>query len=338
MKFWKMAMCLGLLLTPALIINPNRLANLLLPVDTQSLSWVSIDLAELSPGEARHQTLDLHNNSWREIQLASINSDCGCLVVQTTPLEIPPRSSKKMKFSIHAPDAPGVFHRSITFGSSNFPELAWQVDVTGCVEADVWAEPARLAVELRPGEVVEELIAIRHLEDFSLGTAISSSERVQIIDSWPIEDGRMLKLSLSSGPQASETSTANLRVFAKHEPDFPCLEIPVKRDLKSPITFLPASLDLRDLDRRRSTAAILNKMVVVTLEANRTRGAPQIESLVPWVRLEVTSISPLSYELGLKCDVAKIPTVIDGPIILVSLPGGESQIFSAQGSAAREEF
>jgi hypothetical protein len=234
-----------------------------------------------------------------------------------------PLSTETIEISIQTPASPGELLRTVSFTAADHPELVWQVSLSGQVKADVWAEPSAVDVVLSPGESVNRLVAVRHSNDAAVGRIKSYSPAVRILDSWPVENGRMVKLEIELPEGIDAFPEENkLLVFTEESNEPPCLEIPVVCKARPTITFFPEVLKL-DLDElsQQSTESV-RQTVLITLPASSSTRSLDVDPLVSWIEAEIEPISDSDYVVSLVITPQRVPNDLSTPILSVTMTEG----------------
>jgi uncharacterized protein DUF1573 len=322
---------LGLGVLPGLLIDPHRMVDAFAPLAANSLEVPSVvNLGTLKPFEKRAVSIDLKNQSGHRILLRSIETDCGCLVVNGAPTALEAGEAASVKVSILGPTAPGEFSKSLVIQSRADGGPIWRIAVRGQVAADVWSEPAQLDMQLESSPTAEAELQLHHVADFKLGRVAAQSANVQIVESQETADGQRLRIRIEAN-SATDVASTSLNVFSQDHTDAPVLAIPIRWRPQAVVGYVPQRLDLRQFDREASDGDRFRRVVAVVVPRERRAEEVEVKSLAPWVHVAKQDCDGSVLRLEVEFARDEMPTEFQQPILsarLADQPVGD-ELFAA---------
>lgn len=310
-------------LLPGLLLNPALVLDWLYPISQNSVHLDPLRMGRVEPDAVLHGELKLHNNSYRAIDLAPVYADCGCLVVQDAPRQLPAHSSTSIQFSLHAPRTPGSFTKSLLFSPADDYEIHWLGKITGVVEAAIWAEPAALELRRQSNGAAEAVVIIWHGTAVEIGEVTCSDAMLQIVDSREIEGGRRIKVRVAqpSPAEGDDPRQYSLQVSVKNPtPTSPQrIEIPVRCASNPLVSFVPAQIELEAYRPVRLGDAVL-KTTALAVSPTENAGELHVESIVPWASVTSEVVAKSTLKLEMSFDIQRMPQSVHEPVVQITLP------------------
>lgn len=328
---WLSLLAIGLL--PSLLIDPNTVLNVFVPQRQDSLeSAPTIELGNMAPRERRNVVFTLRNRSWRRIQLRPVETDCGCIVVDQSAQELPAGGSVAINVSVVAPESPGGLSRFLLIRSARDEGPAWVVSVIGRVVADVWSEPAQLALELDDRSQASGKLKITHSPGFQIGRVEVESNSVQIHRAE--EDGNSVQVTaqVQLPGDGAKAGSDTLTVYRLDEPTRAALKIPIQWRPPATIGYVPQNLSLPHFNSESVGDEHCRRVVAVIVPPNRAGNEVELVPLVPWVRISQRSANGSTLRLELEFERAEMPDKFEQAVLAAHMPGvGSTERLVATG-------
>jgi hypothetical protein len=307
-------------IAPAFVCEPAWVIERFFPISQGSLDLPSsIDVGEVKPSEGRTLEIDLHNVAWRRISLKPVRSDCGCVTVGRSPQRIGAGGHSSCELTLHAPNTPGMFSRTVIVQADLDDHLAWPVIVCGNVVSTVWSEPPRLALTLNDDLASEAELVLNHAEDFQIDRLIPSSENIQVETINRNENRIRIRIRVAGDKErASQAGDASLYVFRKGNHSSPALTIPIKWSSLPKIGYLPHALDLPQFESEGAGRSI-RRTVAILVPPERLAEDASLDVLVPWARIVQKTSDGSTMRIELEFDTATMPATFNTPILSVHL-------------------
>jgi len=314
-------LAVGFLLTagllPAVILGFDLVADAICAPSAHSLRVPDMDLGTLEPGEHRTGVLRLQNLGWRRLRLESPRTTCGCVLVDSGRITLAARSSVELRFTLHAPDRPGVLANIILLQSLDFPGLCWSPVVRARVFARAWAQPRSVSLRMGPDGSGNGHTVVRIASNEKISSVTSELSRVDLrvrhVDqtTWWIG----VRYALSPADQKETVDTIRVRAGGIAEQEI--LRIPVQWGRVQSLACIPKRLDL-------GTELLHGESFERTLVVAKGTVSGNITAtpLCPWVRVVERQQKARVLRLRLRFDTSQIPSDVSKPVLRLGIGDG----------------
>ncbi|HUY92423.1 MAG TPA: DUF1573 domain-containing protein [Pirellulales bacterium] len=254
----------------------------------------AVALSEVKLVEAR-----ICNDGASPLRLDQPLSTCGCVKPTLPVTTVPPRGEVSLRLRVTAPTTPENILQTVTLTSRDAPGVSWAVTVLGRAEAEIWASPPRLEVEVddsgegRRDFTVHSVLRVEPLE------VESSSEFLRVEQLSDATASRRYRLHIHRATEGD----AFLNVFQNDGKL--ALQVPVRWHRRAEVTMRPEYMFIPGGEAAR-------KVVFLTVDPRKAGMEPIVEPLVPWLRImRRRQLNRHTFELEILADSTSVPQQIE---------------------------
>jgi hypothetical protein len=198
-------------------------------------SWL---VGSIDPEKQRYysHTFDLQNQTNESIPIKEVKSDCGCVVSQHTPREIPAHGSDGIEVSLSASRAPGEFNHAVLvkLGPSGSTSLFLKIRGTIIPNPALHASPSSLDFgRFFPDETRTRTLVVSRY-DFSRVGVLRLTNTLDgcVVESQAVSNSEAILVSVRlTSASLRPGSHSGIVVVETDHPTFPSLEIPIKAEV-----------------------------------------------------------------------------------------------------------
>lgn len=243
----------------------------------------------IDPQKKRRQehTFTLQNDTDKAIPITEVKPDCGCVVAEDGPRQIPPNGSVGIKVSFNATPAPGGFRHAVLvkLGSAEPTNFFLKIRGTILPNSGLVALPASLDFgRLAKSETKEQTIRVQRY-DFSrvAVTKLTSNLQGCKLESRQAPDGMAILLSVTLGGAGMHPGAHSGIAFVETDhPTCPSVQVPIKAEVGTLADAFTSSLLIdaispggrQDVSLYRSSLPAAGRPKIVRLEY---KGDPEIQ-------------------------------------------------------------
>jgi Protein of unknown function (DUF1573) len=204
-------------------------------VSCQEATWL---VGPIDPEKQRRysHTFSLENRTGQAIPIEQVKPDCGCIVSEDAPSEIPAHGSVGIHVSFNASPVPGDFRHAVfvKLGVTGPAGLFLKIRGSVVPTAALHASPPSLDFGRFAGtETRTRTLRISRYDFSSVGLSkLTSTVAGCALDPQPAPDGDAILVSVTlGGPILRPGSHSGTVVVDTGHPTYPSLQIPIKADI-----------------------------------------------------------------------------------------------------------
>lgn len=270
-----------------------------------------VTLTSFAPGETRTLDLQIRNNGHRAVNLTQPIVNCGCVLIESKSISIPPGAQHSLQVIVTAPKYPQQVSRKITLKSRDVTDLLWTIPISFEVLADIWTNPTELVFHIDPYHKHSQTSLCIYNSKKIQFNKVSSTDPSVIANVVNSTDSECI-ISASMVNQDSKEGSCKL-LIARSDTNKVAIELPVIWKPTPTVLFIPRRLDVSNYGE---SSLVLSKRV--DLYCSGSLDKLTFRALHPWLTIKEKGRQDNRLTLSLQFEKEKMPLDFDESILEVT--------------------